>query len=227
MRDSPYLRFTAFSLLISTLLGSAQADGWTIQTASFRDFRQATEVVEILESLGYDAYTEFAMSGEHQYTRVRVGCFQTLSGAEQMARHLRDAVTAEAVPQLLTEGAVVESCTSVTVGFFKPQSWSIFNLSSDRVVFEVVVAGRVAFVQHREGSWSVLQSAPTPSSERGDPEGPFVQEQVAGRPLVMLQRGDRVVATCPGHLLWQSAGVAVVDDGNAILSCQPGSVATP
>ena len=227
MRDSPYLRLTIFSLLISTLLGLAQADGWTIQTASFRNFRQATEVVEILDSLGYDAYTEFAMLGGHQYARVRVGCFQTLSGAEQMARHLRDAITAEAVPQLLTEGATVNGCTSVTVGFFKPQSWSIFTLSSDRVVFEVVVASRVAFVQHREGNWSVLQSAPTPSSGRGDLEGPFVQAQVAGRPLVMLQRGDRVVATCPGHLLWQSAGVAVVDDGNAILSCQPRLVAAP
>ena len=212
---------TLFAL--SLLAGRAMSESWTVQTVALRDFQQANEVVESLGRLGYQAYTEFAMNRGLQYIRVRVGCFDTREGAERMARHLRGAVTSNAVAQPLSEEASVEECTEVTVGFFKPQSWSVVQSGREAIVFEVTVANRRAFVEHRGGAWNVTQFLALPADGRGDPTGPFVQANPEGRPLILMRRGDDTIAVCPGTLLWQSDEVAVVDDGDAILSCRPGT----
>jgi hypothetical protein len=215
------VKIAAFLTLLAGLFyASADSKLWTVQTVALRDLVEAASVVESLGQLGYPAYTEFAMHDGLQYARVRIGCFTTRDGAERMAIHLRGAVTAVAVAQPFSDGAPLLHCNEIEVGFFKSDDWIISHRQDDAIVFEVAVFSHRAFVANLGGAWQLTQAPANPNSSSVETMGPFLQRDVGGKPLVLIEQGNINLAVCPGLLIWQSADVAIVDDRDAILSCK-------
>lgn len=209
-------------LLAPLLAGAALATPWTVQTAAFRDDRQAREVVAQLRDLGFDAYREFAMDDGQQFSRVRLGCFASREAADALARGLAGGVTAEAVPVPLSAGAPVRGCVRLEVGFLEPGSWELVERTPGALTFRVVVGGREGWVRLEGDRWLVLQEfapAPAGASASAGAGRSFGQLSPAGRPLVALLEADGPLALCAGRLLGQTDRAAVVQDGDAVVAC--------
>lgn len=202
------------------IIGLAAPERWTIQTVALRDYEEAAAVAESLSTLGYQAYTEFAMNNGSQYTRVRIGCFETRDGAERMATHLRGAITASAVPQHLSPETTLLHCSDSEVGFFKPDSWSIVYAGNTAIVFQVEILDHRGFVEHKNGTWHLRLESKYQELLSSEPIGPFSQKLIEGKPLVFAHLSEGVSAVCPGLLLWHTQDTAIVDDGDAIVSCK-------
>lgn len=207
----------AFALLGPSAVGLAQS--WTVQTAAFRDDRQALAVVAELRALGVEAYREFAMDDGRQFSRVRVGCWASRDGAASFAEALRGRVTAEAVPVPLSAGAPLRVCARREVGFLKPARWELTERTPAALTFRVEVGDREGYVRLDGDRWIVLQAfAPAPSAA-GSAGARFVQLETAGAPLVARRDGGVPLALCAGRLLGQTPRAAVVEEDGAVVAC--------
>ena len=206
------------SLLLSASF--AQGSRWTVQTAAFQDYRQASSQVEQLLDLGFDAYTEFAMSGGQQYARVRIGCFEDRAAAEAFAQAMRGSVTADAAAQPLSEGAVPRTCVEWDVGFLKPQVWSIERNRPD-ILFRVELGDQVGYLRHAGAAWQFTHTAPATSQPPVAGRSTFGSRPIGGVPFLQARlEGNRRINACVGELLWQSGLIAVVERPEAVIACR-------
>ena len=206
-------------ILLSGAAAIGQGERWTVQTAAFQDYRQATSQIDQLEALGFDAYTEFAMSGGQQYTRVRIGCFHGRAAAAEFAGRLAGAITAEAVPQPLGETATPAACVEWDVGFIKPEAWTIVRRQPD-ILFRVEVGGQVGYLRHAGEEWQFSHTAPAPATPEPASSATFREVRVGGVTLVQARLGDgNRVNACSGDLLWQHGYTAVVEGPDSVLAC--------
>lgn len=215
------MRARALCTFVLLLLGTAlaQADLWTVQTAAYQDYRQASSQIDELLNLGFDAYSEFAMSGGNQYARVRIGCFTTRAAAEAFASDMRGNVTADAVAQPLSVGAAVEKCVEWDVGFLKPQVWDTVRRVPD-VLFRVELGGQAGYLQHAGSGWRFAHSPPVPVDPASRDSSRFSEVRFGGINLVQarLDNGEQLNA-CTGDLLWQSGLTAVVERSDSVIAC--------
>lgn len=209
-------------------VASAQA-AWTVQTVALRDLREANAEVARLSDLGLAAYTEFAMLDGLQYVRVRVGCFDR-ENAERWAALMRVGVTSEAIAlplDTLPPGNV--PCVAVDVGFRKPAAWSLISQPDEQPTFLVEVADHVAYLRYDGLGWRLWQAvapppeplSPVTASSLGavDPGTGVVQPAtLAGQDIV---RHALWGALCPGELVAAMGDVGIVDQGDAIVACEP------
>lgn len=202
------------------LFGAATAQElWTVQTVAFPDYRQALAAEADLEALGFDAYTEFTMFEGRQYTRVRVGCFDSRPAATRMAELLAGSFTDEAVVQPLTEGAEVAFCLRDDVGFIKPADWSIQSQDSLQIVFRVHLAGYTGYVRMRNAEWLLLTEIEPATVPSLGPSYRFEQITLGGQQVVRAAVGGTELNICTGRLLWQSGRTVVIERGNTVSAC--------
>ncbi len=198
---------------------TAPPELWSVQTVALRDLRQAQAAVADLRRSGFDAFTEFAMDGGLQFVRVRVGCFTSRYAAESMADTLRGRITDNAVVVEASEEAPVAGCVSVDVGFLKPVRWDEVAEPGTAPAFHMVVAGIEAHVAHTGAGWLVLQGGePVPAVEPGLTSERFSQARVGGVDLVRQDSGAGVIL-CPGTLVSSVGGVAIAEQGDAVVAC--------
>ncbi|MEX2535779.1 MAG: SPOR domain-containing protein [Trueperaceae bacterium] len=216
MRD-----LSAISLfLVLLLFGSlAVGQGWTVQTAAFQDFRQASGQVGELRELGFDAYTEFVMEEGQQFSRVRIGCFSSRQAAAAYARVLRGNVTAEAVAQPLSQGADTQACVTTVTGFVKPRLWSVQRTGTD-IVFRVELGGQVGFLRHQGVAWQFTHSLPAQREATPAGQARFREVEMGGLTLIQARLSDgSPVNACHGRLLWQRGLTSVVERTNTVVAC--------
>lgn len=216
---------TALRLFVASLAlvvaGAAAAQGsWAVQVVALRDYREAQAASSQLASIGFPAYLEFAMHDGLQFVRVRVGCFTSRDAAEAMAAALRGRVTADAQPVELSPGANVSGCAEESVGFLNGYDWELVE-DGGPVSFGVAVAGVEATVVHDGERWRMVQEGEAPPALSPAAGAGAVKElRVGGAPFAVLEDGGREVVLCPGVLLAQVGGVAIVERGDAVLACR-------
>jgi hypothetical protein len=209
---------TIVALLLVTAgeIAAAQAGGWTVQVVALRDYREAQSVVAELEGLGFDAYSEFAMSGGRQFVRVRVGCFTGRSAAADLAAAMASVVTGDAVAVPITSGADIAACVEVDIGFLKPSSWRQLGLGIGR--FEVEIGGETAEIAHTGERWAIRQEGGEPPSEPLRLR--FRQSAANGLPVVQVETDAGAMNLCPGRLLAEVADAAIVEQADAVVACR-------
>lgn len=207
------------ALLVALVVGEpalAQTT-WSVQTVALRDYREAQGVAAGLRLHGLDAYTEFTMRNGLQYVRVRVGCTDEREVADAWAALLTRSLVAEAVVVAI-EGDAPEdvACVAAEVGFRKPARWVLVSDPGEVPVFEVEVAGHLAYLGYDGLVWRVWQeTAPAPvvaSAPR------VAAARLDGRDVVRSADGSLL---CPGRLLAGIGDTAVVELGDAIVACRP------
>ncbi len=198
--------------------GAAIAQGsWSVQTVALRDFREAQGVAAGLRVHGLPAYTEFTMQGGLQYIRVRVGCTDEREVADALASLLMRSLVSEAVAVPM-DGAPPDGvdCVAAEVGFRKPGRWALVSAPGDLPVFEVEVAGHLAYLSYDGLIWRVWQgSAPAAVAA---PAPRVAAARLEGRDVVRTRDGGLL---CPGRLLASVGDAAVVELGDAIVACRP------
>ena len=214
------LSFLFFFLSLPSL---AFAQLWTIQSAAFRDYRDAIAAVDQLRSQGFDAYSEFAMSSDNQqYARVRVGCFDTKETAALTAQRLLGSFTKEAEPVTLTQGAPVRTCLYRSLGFITPSSWYIYLTLPEMAVFMVDFQGKQAFIKHDGTAWQLGQNlgeiGVSGSSSVGT-SGYFNEIPASPYPQILYNNGAALFIT-HGRLLWQKGDVAIIAESTAVVAYQ-------
>ena len=212
--------FTAQAWAQGAEVAPALGGQWSVQTVALRDWREAQSTAESLREHGFDAFTEFAMDGGLQFIRVRVGCYTTREAAEIMAEALRGRITEAAVVVEATPGAPVVGCVKMDVGFLKPVTLDEVDEVGLAPAFRVVVAGVEAHVTHTGQRWRVLQEGD--SVPRVDPALPSVrcsQSSLGGVSLIAMDGPTGRVILCPGSLLDSVGGVAISEQGEALVAC--------
>jgi hypothetical protein len=207
-------------------VGQAPA-AWSVQTVAVRDLRVADGIAADLVRLGFDAYTEFAMSdaGE-QWVRVRVGCFLERADADAFARLLRERYVREAVPVPWSGGASGVRCLEREVGFVAPDGWR--QQAPGLASFEVEVAGVRGLVRYRNGAWQVLQAPATEVPAAPVPEaGRFEAGSDTDPPFVLERSAAGVRFVCPGALLAQAEDAAIVEWDGVVSACRWTTGGTP
>ena len=155
-----------------------------------------------------------------QFVRVRVGCYTSREAAEAMAAALRGHVTADAQPVELSPGAAVPGCTEESVGFLSGYDWELVD-GTGPVAFGVSVAGVPATVVHDGERWRMVQQGePPPGLSPAAATGDVVQRSVGGVAFAVLEDGGEDVVLCPGHLVAQVGGVAIVERGDVMVACR-------
>jgi hypothetical protein len=211
------------ALLWAFALGAAAAQApaaWSVQTVAVRDLRLANGIASDLVRLGFDAYTEFAMSdaGE-QWVRVRVGCFYGRADADAFARLLRERYVREAVPVPWSGGASRVPCLQRDVGFVAPDGWR--QQAPGLPSFEVEVAGVRGLVRYRNGAWQVLQAPATEASLPLESDvGRFEASTDAGVPFVLERGAAGLRFVCAGELLAQTEDAAIVELDGVVSACR-------
>ncbi len=204
--------------VLGTALGTTLAQTtWSVQTVALRDYREAQGVAAGLRLHGLDAYTEFTMQSGLQYIRVRVGCTDEREVADAWAALLARSLVAEAVVVPMEGGPPEDvACVSAEVGFRKPGRWVLVSGPGKVPVFEVEVAGHLAYLSFDGLVWRVWQgTAPAPV----DVSTPRVAAaRLDGRDVVRSADGGLL---CPGRLLAGVGDAAVVELGDAIVACRP------
>lgn len=199
---------------------------WAIQVVALRDYREAQAQVASLRTLGFTAYTEFAMLDAQQWVRVRIGCFASREAADAMAVALRARITAEAQAVELSAGALVPGCTEEVVGFLNAYDWRLID-DAGPVMFAVTVANVTATVAHDGNRWRVVQEddqiqLPVVAT----PGASFEPRRIGGVPFVSLMTGTETVVVCPGELVASIGDVAIVERGDQLVACRYVSAAT-
>jgi SPOR domain len=204
------------------LLSFSHAQQWTIQTVAFRDFRDAQAAVQQLQSLGFEAYTEFANGTDNlQYARVRVGCFDSKETADLTVQRLVGSYTKEAVSVPLSSGAPVPYCVRREIGFITPTTWYTYFTTATEAVFMVDFVGQQAFLKHDGAAWNMGQNlgeigiTAVPASV--GTSGYFSEVAASPYPQI-LYRSDLTILISQGRLLWQKANVAVVQENDTIVA---------
>jgi len=211
------------ALLAAFALGVARAQApaaWSVQTVAVRDLRLANGIAGDLVRLGFDAYTEFAMSdaGE-QWVRVRVGCFLGRADADAFARLLRERYVREAVAVPWSGGAPGVPCLRRDVGFVAPDAWR--QQAPGAASFEVEVAGVRGLVRYRNGAWQVLQAPAIETSLPPETALPrFEASADAGMPFVLERSAAGLRFVCPGELLAQTEDAAIVELDGIVSACR-------
>lgn len=219
MRAAPRLLLFLLTTLLILPAVAAQEERWTIQTVAFPDYRLAEAEVDRLAAMGFDVYTEFTMFEGNQYTRIRVGCFETRPAAELMAGIMAAGITVEAVVQPFTEGSSPSFCLRDDIGFIKPADWSVQAQDSQQIVFRVQLGGHTGFVRMRGGDWRLLTAIEPATATPAGITLPFEQVTAVGQPVVRTTIAGRQRLICPGRLLWQSGRTAVVERANTVAGC--------
>jgi SPOR domain len=220
----PALLLVYFLLLTSYfLLSTAYAQLWTIQTAAFRDYRDAIAAVDQLKTQGFDAYSEFAMGSDNQqYTRVRIGCFDSKETADLTVQRLLGAYTKEAASVTLSPGTPIPTCLMRSIGFIAPSTWYIYSTTPDYAVFMVDFQGKQAFIKYDGATWQMGQnlselgvtaSGPSPGS------GYFSEVAASPYPQIIYTNGASRFIT-QGRLLWQRYDIAVIAEGDTVVAYQ-------
>lgn len=209
----------ACAALLSLGAAAAQQD-WAVQVVALRDYREAQAAGAQLQGLGFPAYLEFAMNEGQQFVRVRVGCFTSRDAADAMAAALRGHVTADAQPVELSPGAAVPGCIDESVGFLSGYDWQLVD-GTGPVAFGVSVAGVPATVVHDGERWRMVQQGePTPGVSPAAGPGTVVQRSVGGADFAVLESDGADVVLCPGELVAQVGGVAIVERGDVMVACR-------
>lgn len=212
-------RLLAALAALSLSLAAAQGE-WAVQVVALRDYREAQAASAQLLALGFPSYLEFAMNQGRQFVRVRVGCYTSREAAEAMAAALRGHVTADAQPVELSPGAAVPGCTEESVGFLSGYDWELVD-GTGPVAFGVSVAGVPATVVHDGERWRMVQQGePPPGLSLAAATGDVVQRSVGGVAFAVLEDGGEDVVLCPGHLVAQVGGVAIVERGDVMVACR-------
>lgn len=220
MSPSRTLRLVLLAVVVLCSGAALAQERWAVQVVALRDFREAQSAAAELRTLGFDAYTEFAMLDSQQWVRVRIGCFTTREAADAMAAALRGRITADAQAAEFNTGAGGAGCTEETIGFINDYQWRL--LSDDGpVTFEVTVAGVPAVVAHDGTRWHVLQA----DAQLEDDALPLTAERfearrVAGVDFVRLRSEGGDVVVCPGELVASIGAVAIVKRGDHVLACR-------
>lgn len=196
---------------------------WTIQTAAFRDYRDATAAVEQLKTQGFEAYSEFTMGSDNQqYSRVRIGCFDSKETAELIVQRLLGTVTKEAVSVPLTPGIAMPTCIMRSIGFIQPATWYVYITTPDYAVFMVDLQGKQAFIKYDGASWQLGQSLGElgVSANSSSPGSGYFSELAASPyPQIIYSNGASMFIT-QGRLLWQRYDAAVIAEGDAVVAYQ-------
>ena len=206
-------------LLLLAVAAAAAQDRWTIQTVAFPDFRLAQAESDRLASLGLDVYTEFTMHEGNQYTRIRVGCYESRPAAELMAGVIAGSFTNEAIVQPISEDSSPEFCLRDDIGFIKPIDWSVQSQDTQQIVFRVQLGGQTGFVRMRGGEWRLLTEIEPATAVTSATVLDFEQVAAAGEQLVRARIAGNHRLICLGRLLWQAGRTAVVERGNAVSAC--------
>lgn len=213
-------RLLLLLVALALLSQAAAQDGrWTIQTVAFPDYRLAEAEVDRLAGMGFDVYTEFTMFEGTQYTRVRVGCFESRPAAELMAQVMAGRITAEAVVQPFSEDAAPSFCLRDDIGFIKPADWSVQMQDTQQIVFRVQLGGYTGFVRMRGGEWRLLTAIEPATASPAGITLPFEQVTAAGQPVVRTTIAGRPRLICPGRLMWQAGRTAVVERASTVAGC--------
>lgn len=210
----------ALAAALTLAVAAAQDGSWAVQVVALRDYREAQAASAQLSGLGFPTYLEFAMHDGLQFVRVRMGCFTDREAADAMAAAMRGRVTADAQPVELSPGAAVPGCVEESIGFLNGYDWELVE-DGGPVAFGVQVAGVVATVVHDGERWRMVQQgeeAPGLSPAAGT--GTIVQRRLGGVPFAVLQAPGGEVVLCPGTLIADVAGVAIVERGDAVLACR-------
>lgn len=232
----------AFLLALLLATTANAQDRWAVQVVALRDYREAQATASDLRTLGFDAYTEFAMLDAQQWVRVRIGCYDSREAADAMAETLRTRITAQAQAVASSAGARVPGCTQETVGFLNAYGWQLLD-DSGPVTFGVTVAGVAATVAHDGDRWRVVQdggelpAAAVPAAAAGGADAgtanasataaaarattpTFKQLRVGGIAFVGLDSAPGPLVLCPGELVASVADVAVVVRGDMLVACR-------
>ena len=217
-----------FSLLALFLLSPfyfslSFAQLWTIQTAAFRDYRDAIAAVDQLKTQGFAAYSEFAMGTDNQqYTRVRIGCFDSKETADLTVQRLLGAYTKEAASVTLTPGTPIPTCLMRSIGFVLPSTWYVYLTTPDYAVFMVDFQGRQAFLKFDGANWQMgqtLSELGVNASGLSATSGYFSEIAASPYPQIIYNSGAPLFIT-QGRLLWQRYDVAVIAEGDTVVAYQ-------
>lgn len=204
---------------------------WAVQVVALRDYREAQEQAESLRTLGFEAYTEFAMLDGQQWVRVRLGCFGSREAAEAMADALRARITAEARAVEFSQGTRVQACTEEVIGFLNAYDWRLLD-ETGPVTFAVKVAGVPAIVAHDGARWRVVQEDDNLQLQvSAVPRARFENRRVGGVTFVGHDGLTGPALVCPGELVASVADVAIVERGDILVACRylqmPGEAGVP
>lgn len=212
------MKTIAFTALL-LMLQAGMTENWTVQTAAFHDYRQASEQVSELRELGFDAYSEFTMQEGRQYVRVRIGCFTSREAAVSYAGDIRGRITAAAVAQPISAGASGRPCVQFDPGFVKPHRWELLRQGAD-VLFRVELAGQVGFLQHDGASWRFLHEPPAQPTANADGKQQFRQVRIGGLKMAQAQLRDAsLLNACGGSILWQHGSTVIVERASSVIAC--------
>ncbi len=218
----PAPRILFFLFPFSLLLPFASAEQWTIQTVAFRDFRDAQAAVQQLQSLGFEAYSEFSSGADGlQYARVRVGCFDSKETADLTVQRLVGSYTKEAVSVPLSAGAPVPYCIRREIGFITPTTWYTYFTTATEATFMVDFQGQQAFLKHDGATWAMGQSlgeigittVPASVGTSG-----YFSEMAASPYPQILYRSDLTILISQGKLLWQKGNLSLVQENDAVVA---------
>lgn len=206
-------------LLALLALSSAGAEQWTVQTIAVRDLREATAISDDLVRRGFDAYTEFSMGSGRQWVRVRVGCFADRTAAAAVANLLRGWATRDAVVTERSEDAPARGCLVRDLGFVAPEAWR--QLAPGVASFEVEVAGVTGLMRYQGGRWQVLQAPASDAlpTSRSD-ERAYRQAEDVPRAFVAKEHAGGEILVCPGRLLAEADGAAIVEHDGSVFACR-------
>lgn len=213
------MRLSAWAIAIAAFAAFAlgqETTVWSLQTAALRDATAAGDEVTRLSAWALPAYGTAITRAGVAFTRVRVGCFTSRAAAERWGGALAR-VAPDALPVQIASPPPNVPCTRVDVGFRKPGRFALVTPEGTAPLFEVMVAGRVAWIRYEEGRWQMHPQRP---SDLPAAAGTFFQGAVAGQPFVLDGAGRPL---CPGRLLRMVGETAIVDDGDAVIACAWGS----
>jgi len=207
-----------FLIVIIILLSLTQAQTWTIQTASFRDYRLAQRSLDRLLKAGFDSYSEFYMDQGRQLVRIRVGCFESREAAQNFLDKMNSMgqISAYVVPH----SQAGNSCVKRNIGFIAPEKWGTYQVDNQKIIFWVSISDVTAFIAHTNLGWQVSQTGSDlleDGSQEYSTQHYFSQPSELG-PIYVILPNRKPYKLTTGKLLWQSGLTAVILEDDTIVS---------
>lgn len=198
--------------------GLAQGQTWTIQTASFNDYRLAQRSLDRLLSAGFDSYNEFFMEKGRQFVRVRVGCFESRETAQNFLNTMNSLGQTSAY--VVTNTNTSSSCINRSIGFITPKRWGTYSLNNENIIFWVNIAGLTAFISHSYLGWQISQTSNDllvdSAQEKLAPE--YYTQTNEDSPIYVALPNQKAYKLTAGKLLWHSGIIAVVLENDMVVS---------
>ena len=201
-------------------LASAQSEQtWTIQIASYRDYRLAQRNLDRLLSAGFNAYSEFYMSDNKQFVRTRVGCFYSKEAARSYLENMQSFGQTTAYVAANTHKS--DSCFARSIGFITPDKWGIYRFSNERIVFWVSLADLTGFIGHNQTGWQISQTGTELLTQVAQaPMTSYFHQKSEASPVVFNLDDRKPLKLSIGKLLWQSGLTAIILEDDTIVSYQ-------